>query len=225
MTLTDIEARVLGALIEKDMATPEYYPLTLTALVAACNQKSNRHPVVDYDSDAVARAIERLQSERLAAVLTGRGHRVPKYKHWAWETLARGRREMAVLCVLLLRGPQTPGEIKERTLRMFPFDDLASVESCLGRLIDHEPSAFAAELPRRPGTRETRYVHLLCGEPKPEDVPSEAFATAVAAEARPSSAARADGARLGALESRVEDLERQLAELRGDLARSRSQFE
>ena len=177
MILSDTEARALGALIEKDMATPEYYPLTLNALVSACNQKSNRYPVVEYDGDVVARAIERLQSERLAAVLTGRGHRVPKYKHWAWETLALGRREMAVLCVLLLRGAQTPGEIKEHAQRMFAFDDLASVEGCLGRLMERDPAPLAAELPRRPGTRETRYGHLLCGEPSAEaisDLSSEA---------------------------------------------------
>ena len=225
MTLTDVEARVLGTLVEKDMATPEYYPLTLNALVNACNQKSNRHPVVDYDSNTVARAIERLQAARLAAVLTGRGHRVPKYKHWAWETLALGRREIAVLCVLVLRGPQTPGEIKERTQRMFAFDDLASVESCLGRLIDHEPSALAAELPRRRGTRETRYVHLLCGEPAAEEMPAEACAPGEGREARQVRAAPEDDSRVAALEARVEELENQLAVFRSEFAGFRSQFE
>lgn len=227
MTLSDIEARVLGALIEKDMATPEYYPLTFNALVNACNQKSNRHPVVNYHSDKVARAIERLRGERLAAVLTGRGHRVPKYRHWAWETLALDRREMAVLCVLLLRGPQTPGEIKERAQRMFVFDDLASVESCLGRLIGHEPSPFAAELPRRPGTRETRYVHLLCGEPPAEEMPEAdgALVFREGPETRPARAASAGDARLASLEARVAELENQLSALRDELAGFRSQFE
>ncbi len=227
MTLTDTEARALGTLIEKDMATPKYYPLTLNALVSACNQKTNRHPVVDYDSDVVARAIEGLQGERLAAVLTGCGHRVPKYKHWAWETLVLGRREMAVLCVLLLRGAQTPGEIKERTQRMFAFDDMASVEGCLGRLMEREPTPFAAELPRRPGTRETRYVHLLCGEPSAEaisDWSSEAFAAGEGREARSPHAA-VDDTRVASLEARVEELENQVAVLRDELAGFRSQFE
>ena len=226
MTLSDIEARVLGALIEKDMTTPEYYPLTLNALVNACNQKSNRHPLVNYDSDKVARAIERLQGERLAAVLTGRGHRVPKYRHWAWETLALGRREMAVLCVLLLRGAQTPGELKERAQRMFAFDDLAAVESCLGRLMARDP-ALVVELPRRPGTRETRYVHLLRGEPPAEEMPEAdgAFVLGEGPVTRPARAASADDARLASLEARVAQLENQLSALRDELAGFRSQFE
>lgn len=225
MTLTEPEARVLGALIEKDMATPEYYPLTINALVSACNQKTNRHPVVEYDSDVVARAIERLQGERLAAVLTGRGHRVPKYKHWAWETLVLGRREMAVLCVLLLRGAQTPGEIKERAQRMFAFDDLAAVESCLGRLMEREPVPFVVQLPRRPGTRETRYVHLLCGEPPAENASDLSPDVFSAGEGRSIQGAGAGGTRIASLEARVEELEIQLAVLRDELAGFRSQFE
>ncbi len=228
MILSDTEARALGALIEKDMATPEYYPLTLNALVSACNQKTNRHPVVEYRSDVVARAIERLQSERLAAVLTGRGHRVPKYKHWAWETLALGRREMAVLCVLLLRGAQTPGEIKERTQRMFAFDDLESVEGCLGRLMEREPAPFVAELPRQPGTRETRYVHLLCGEPSAEeiaDLSSEVFSAGEGRDGRSTQGAGAGAERLASLDARVEELENQVAVLRDELAGFRSRFE
>jgi uncharacterized protein YceH (UPF0502 family) len=159
------EARVLGCLIEKELTTPDYYPLSLNALVNACNQKSNREPVVQYDEATVRDAMERLRHHGLGTVLTGGEHRVPKYGHRAYERLDLGRREIAVLAVLLLRGPQTLGEIKERTGRMYEFDDVESVESTLRKLAGHADGPVAVQLPKQPGMREARYAHLLCGDP------------------------------------------------------------
>ena len=218
MELTEVEVRVLGALIEKDMTTPDYYPLSLNALVNACNQKSSRVPVVDYDGPAVREAIEKLQAKRLAAVLTGRDHRVPKYRHWAWETLSLGNREMSLLCLLMLRGPQTPGELKGRTERMYPFDDLESVESCLQRLIGRESGALAARLPRQPGSRESRYVHLLAGE--------VSAATAAAAVPLPPTAAKSSrDEKIEALEARVDSLENKIDDLTSTFESFKNQFE
>ncbi len=205
--LTDVEVRVLGALIEKDMTTPDYYPLSLNALVNACNQKSNRDPVVNYDQQIVREAIEKLQAKRLAAILTGRDHRVPKYRHWAWETLALGNREMALLCVLMLRGPRTAGELKGRTERMYQFDDLESVENCLQRLIDRESGALAAKLPCQPGSRESRYVQLLCGE-------APVATAAPAAPPPPIAGGSSRDERIASLELRIESLDDKIDDLR-----------
>lgn len=218
MELTDVEVRVLGALIEKDMTTPDYYPLSLNALVNACNQKSSRVPVVDYDGPVVREAIEKLQAKKLAAVLTGRDHRVPKYRHWAWETLALGNREMSLLCLLMLRGPQTAGELKGRTERMYPFDDLESVESCLRRLIGRESGALAAKLPRQPGSRESRYVHLLAGEVPVETGPS-ALPTPPIATRSPRDE------KIEALEARIASLEAKIDDLRSTFESFKNQFE
>ena len=218
MELTDVEVRVLGALIEKDMTTPDYYPLSLNALINACNQKSSRDPVVDYDEPIVREAIEKLQAKKLAAVLTGRDHRVPKYRHWAWETLALGNREMSLLCLLMLRGPQTVGELKGRTERMYPFDDLEAVESCLQRLIGRESGALAAKLPRQPGSRESRYVHLLAGE--------VSAATAVPAVPLPPVTVKSSrDERIGVLEARVDSLEKKIDDLTSTFESFRNQFE
>src|ERR1041385_6756352 len=130
------EARVLGSLLEKEVATPEYYPLSLNALVNACNQKSNREPVVSYDEDTVADSADRLRDKGLALVSTGRESRVPKYLQRFSERFNFDRRELAVLCVMLLRGPQTPGELRGRTQRLYEFDDLESVEATLTRLME-----------------------------------------------------------------------------------------
>ena len=219
LPLSDVEVRVLGALIEKDMTTPAYYPLSLNALVNACNQKSNRNPVVGYDQPTVARAIESLREKKLALVLTGRDHRVPKYRHWAWETLGLGPREMAVLCVLVLRGPQSVGELKGRTQRMYNFDDLASVEVCLDHLIERRPEPLVPKLARQPGTRETRYTHRLSGEvqaPEPEAQPAP-VQTPLPEEAS------AD--RIAKLESDVDELRSEVLELKEQLSDFRKQFE
>jgi len=226
--LTDIEARVLGALIEKEITTPDYYPLSLNALVNACNQKSNRDPVVAYDEHVVRKAIGELQAQKLAAVLTGRDHRVPKYRHWAWETLGLGNREMALLCVMLLRGPQTPGELKGRTERMHPFDDLESVESCLQRLVDREAGALAAKLPRQPGSRESRYLHLLSGDAPPAAAASANAAAPAAIPADPSRQVAIGSSRderIASLESKVISMEGKIDDLVAMFDDFRKQFE
>ena len=174
--LDPVEVRVLGALIEKEATTPEYYPLSLNALVNACNQKSNRYPVVDYDEDTVRSAVERLRSKRLVMVIIGNG-RVTKYSQSISEVLNMGRRELAALCVLLLRGPQTLGEIKDRSERIFTFADLEETDRVLDKLAEWPSGPLAKKFPRQPGQKEARYGHLLAGEPEmetPPDVPSPA---------------------------------------------------
>jgi hypothetical protein len=162
--LTPVEARVLGALVEKEATSPEYYPLSLNALVNACNQKNNRDPLMQLDEDAVRLALHRLEDQQLAGASRNADSRVAKYEHLLQEVFNFTRGETAVVCVLLLRGPQTPGELRGRTERIFRFDELEDVLSVLHRLIEREPSLVAA-LPRQPGTKEIRYTHLLSGEP------------------------------------------------------------
>ena len=165
--LTAVEVRVLGSLIEKEITTPEYYPLTLNALTNACNQISNRDPVVSFDDKTVARALESLREKRLAWMVTGVG-RVPKYEHRFTEALQLAEQEVAVLCVLMLRGPQTVGEIRGRTGRLYEFKELEEVELTLQALMAAQPP-LALRLPRQPGTKESRYAHLLAGEVQVEE--------------------------------------------------------
>jgi uncharacterized protein YceH (UPF0502 family) len=168
MELLDaVEVRVLGALIEKEATTPEYYPLSLNALVNACNQKSNRDPVVSYDDDTVSDALLTLREKKFAVTITG-GGRVNKYAQRISETLNLGRRELAVLCTLLLRGPQTLGEIKDRSERMYAFADLSEAERVLEKMADWPDGALAAKISRQSGQKESRYAHLLSGDPKIE---------------------------------------------------------
>jgi uncharacterized protein YceH (UPF0502 family) len=167
--LDPVEARVLGALMEKEATTPEYYPLSLNALVNACNQKSNRDPVVDYDEDTVYDAVNRLREKKLSLMVTGSG-RVNKYQQRISETLNLGRRESAVLCTLLLRGPQTLGEVKDRSERMFAFADLEETETLLDKLANWPVGALVTKLSRQPGQKEARFAHLLSGEPAVETV-------------------------------------------------------
>ncbi len=162
--LDPVEVRVLGALLEKEATTPEYYPLSLNALVNACNQKSNRDPVVDYDEDTVSDALHRLREKKFALMVTGSG-RVNKYAQRISETLNFGRRELAVLCTLLLRGPQTLGEIKDRSDRMYSFVDLEETVRVLDKLAEWPGGALAKKLGRQAGQKEARYAHLLSGEP------------------------------------------------------------
>lgn len=178
MQLLDAEeVRVLGALIEKEATTPEYYPLSLNALVNACNQKSNRDPVVEYDDETVLGALDRLREKKLALVISGSG-RVVKYAQRISETLNLGRREVAVLCTLLLRGPQTLGEIKDRSERLFAFGDLGETERVLQKLAEMPEGPLVKKLGRQPGQKEARYAHLLAGEPSIETAaPGEAPAT------------------------------------------------
>ena len=161
--LNAIEVRVLGALLEKEITTPEYYPLTANALVNACNQKSSRDPVVQYDEDTVLQALDSLREKGLTLRITGAGHRVEKFGHRLGETLNLGRRELALLCVLMLRGPQTVGELRQRTERLARFDSLAEVEQVL-RLLASREDPLARRLERAPGQKEARWVELFSGE-------------------------------------------------------------
>ena len=159
--LTPAEARVLGALIEKEVTTPDYYPMSLNALLNACNQRSNREPVMDLDEEAVRQALHGLEDLRLAGRARADG-RVPKYEHWMGEAFNFSRAETALVCVLLLRGPQTPGELRGRTERLHRFVEIGEVLGGLQKLMEREP-ALVAVLPRQPGTKESRYAHLLSG--------------------------------------------------------------
>ncbi len=206
--LTDVEARVLGALIEKEITTADYYPLSMNALLNACNQKSNRDPVTEYDEDTVRRAIHGLEDKHLAGAVRGSDSRVAKYEHHFSEAYNFGRREVAVLCVLLLRGPQTPGELRGRTDRLFAFDELSDVQTTLQRLVEQEPPLVSV-LARQPGTKESRYMHLFSGE-QPTGLHSE--------DERPSRPAQGDVAmRLLALEEAVAGLKREVADLRNQV--------
>jgi uncharacterized protein YceH (UPF0502 family) len=212
LQLTGTEARVLGALVEKDITTPEYYPLSLNALVNACNQKNNREPVMSLDEDAVRAALSTLQEKRLAGSASGADSRVTKYEHHLQEVFNLNRRETALLCVLLLRGPQTPGELRGRAERMHHFEDLTEVQSSLQRLIEREPP-LVSMLPRQPGTKEARYTHLLSGELEAWTPPAAPSATAP------------DDSRMAQLEATVENLQNEMAELKRELAEFRKQFD
>ena len=156
------EARALGALVEKEVTTPDYYPLSLNALLNACNQRSNREPVMDLDEDDLRQAMHGLENKQLAGRARGADGRVTKYEHWLGEAFNFSRAETALLCVLLLRGPQTPGELRGRTERLHRFDEISDVLAGLQKLMEREPSLVAV-LPRQPGTKEARYAHLLSG--------------------------------------------------------------
>lgn len=197
------EARVLGALMEKEVATPEYYPLSLNALVNACNQKSNRDPVVSFDEEIVEQALEALRLKGLAVRISGRDVRVPKHVQSFTEKFNLGRREAALICLLLLRGPQTPGELRSRSDRLYTFDDLESVESTLHRLTE---MGFVKVLPRQPGMREARWAHLLAGD---VEVAEEPAAPPHAAERTTS-----DRDRIAVLEREVAELKRQFEDFR-----------
>ena len=217
MNLTPIEARVLGSLVEKDITTPDYYPLSLNALVNACNQKNNRDPVMTLDEDAVRDALSGLQSQRLAGPASGADSRVTKYEHRLQEVYNFTRGEIAVLCVLLLRGPQTPGELRGRTERMHRFEDLDQVQAALQRLMQREPP-LAAVLPRQPGTKEARYAHLMSGDIDLTAYEHAPTASPTVASSSADSDLRDRVARLeeevAELKSRVEELTRELTEFR-----------
>ena len=219
-TLTEIEARVLGALIEKDITTPDYYPLSLNALVNACNQKNNRDPVMTLDEAAVRDALATLQEKRMAGPASGADSRVTKFEHRLQEVFNFDRREIAVVCVLLLRGPQTPGELRSRTDRMYHFEALEDVVSTLDRLAQREPS-LARVLPRQPGTKESRYTHLFSGEPS---IPEESQNVARVPSPVPAGA-NSTANRITALEEEVSILRSELSEVQQQLAAFRKQFE
>jgi uncharacterized protein YceH (UPF0502 family) len=215
--LTETEARVLGSLVEKDITTPDYYPLSLNALVNACNQKSNRDPVMNLNDDAVRQALHSLNEKGLAGNASGAGDsRVPKFEHRMQEAFNLTRPETALLCVLLLRGPQTPGELRGRAERLHRFEDLTDVQSTLQKLMARE-EPLAKVLPRQPGTKEARYAHLLCGD-RPE---WESLAPVV--EVR--SEGGVDDERIVRLEEEVAALRKEMADLRDEVLRFRRQFE
>jgi uncharacterized protein YceH (UPF0502 family) len=214
--LSDIEIRVLGSLIEKDITTPDYYPLSLNALVNACNQKNNRDPVMTLDEDSVSDALATLQEKRLAGPASGADSRVTKYEHRLQEVFNFDRREIAILCVLLLRGPQTPGELRSRTERMYRFEALDDIVSTLDRLSQRQPP-LAAVLPRQPGTKESRYMQLFSGD-------NVARAPSPADSAHTSSRS-SDDDRLTHLENEVLELKRELAEMQQQLDSFRKQFD
>ena len=216
INLTETEVRVLGSLIEKDITTPEYYPLSLNALVNACNQKTNRDPVMQLDEDAVLDALEGLQQQRMAGPARGADSRVTKYEQRLQEVFNFTRPEIAVLCVLLLRGPQTPGELRGRAERMHRFEALDDVQSALQKLMQREPP-LAKVLPRQPGTKESRYAHLFAGDV----VEPEALAQGSGAVERNSP----DAERITRLEKDVAELRRELGDVKDQLERFRKQFE
>jgi uncharacterized protein YceH (UPF0502 family) len=203
-------------LIEKDITTPDYYPLSLNALLNACNQKNNREPVMNLDEDAIRQALASLQEKRLAGPAGGADSRVTKYEHRLQEVFNFDRRETAVVCVLLLRGPQTPGELRGRTERMYRFETLEDVQSALQKLMDRQPPLVRV-LPRQPGTKESRYLHLFAG-----DIAAENVLAATIPSTR--SAGNSAEERIASLESQVASLRNELGELRRELADFRQQF-
>jgi uncharacterized protein len=212
--LNAIEARVLGALIEKDITTPDYYPLSLNALVNACNQKSNRDPVMSLDESAVRDALYSLNEKGLAGAVSSADSRVSKYEHRLQEKFNLARGETAILCVLLLRGPQTPGELRGRTERMFSFNDLSEVQAASQRLMQRE-DALVKMLVRQPGTKEARYAHLLSGEVEDGEAAAETVVTS----------ASLDAGRITRLEIEVGNLKSEIAGLREQIESFRKQFE
>ena len=203
IVLDTAQARVLGALIEKEITTPDYYPLSLNALVNACNQRSNREPVMNLNEGEVRDALIGLQDQRLAGPAQGADSRVSKYEHRLGEAFNFSRAETALLCVLLLRGPQTPGELRGRTERMHKFEEIGDVLGGLQKLMERDPPLVAV-LARQPGTKESRYAHLLSGE---GSVP---MASAAATASTPSE----DADRIAQLESDVAELRKEVDALR-----------
>ena len=216
IVLNEVEARVLGALLEKEITTPDYYPLSLNALVNACNQKSNRDPVMTLDEDAVRGALRSLHDNSLARSVSALDSRVTKYEHRLQEAFNFDRREAAIMCELLLRGAQTPGELRSRAERMHHFDELSEVQSALQRLMTRE-QPLVKVLARQPGTKESRYMHLLAGDVEPAPV-------ALAREAS-LMAGRENTDKVSRLESEVAELRRDMAELKRQFAAFRKQFE
>jgi hypothetical protein len=213
---------VLGALVEKEITTPEYYPLSLNALVNACNQKTNREPVMNLDEDAVTAALRSLSELELAGAADTNDSRVRKYEHRLQEVFNSTRPETAVLCVLLLRGSQTPGELRGRGERLHHFEELSDVQAALQKLMQREPPLVKL-LPRQPGTKESRYMHLLCGDV--EDSAGEGATLVRESVSNLSSAHAAEGKRISQLERELAALKNEIAALQQQFAQFRKQFE
>jgi uncharacterized protein YceH (UPF0502 family) len=210
--LTDIETRVLGSLIEKQVTTPEYYPLTLNALTLACNQKNNRYPVTSYTENQVSDAVERLREKNLSYVFYGSTSRVPKYKHVMPEVMHLSHPEVALMCVLMLRGAQTLGELRGNASRLHDFSSLEEVEQTLNELITRD-EPLVARLPRQPGQKEGRFAHLLSGEINLEAL-AESERAAAAAPSRRSN-----------LEEKIDALAAEVEKLKEQFEQFRKQFE
>ena len=216
---------MLGALVEKEITTPEYYPLSLNALVNACNQKSNREPVMNLSEEDVTLAMRHLSEMELAGAANTSDSRVRKYEHRLQEAFNFTRPETAVLCVLLLRGAQTPGELRGRAERMYKFDDLSDVQAALQKLMSREP-ALARVLPRAPGTKESRYLELMSGDAEAAGAEvGRDVAQDRAAERVPALSVESDRERIARLESEVAALREEVASLRREFAGFRKQFE
>jgi len=207
LRLTAAEARVLGCLVEKEVTTPDYYPLTMNALINACNQRSNREPVMDLDEDDVRQALHSLEDKQLAGRARSADGRVTKYEHWLGEAFNFSRAETALLCVLLLRGPQTPGELRGRTERLHDFAEISDVAAGLQKLMEREP-ALVALLPRQAGARESRYAHLLAGP-----VESILLQPVAHASNQSTTSAPEQDERIAQLEVMVAELQREVAAL------------
>ncbi len=210
--LDDVEARVLGCLIEKEATTPDTYPLTVNSLISACNQKTNRFPVVDYEEETIINSLDTLRDKNLVYVFYGGSSRVAKYKHLVPKILELKYPEVVIVCVLLLRGPQTVGEIKGRTARLYSFSGIGQVEETLDALQKRDP-ALVVDLGRQPGQKESRFAHLLSGEVEVLDTASQYPVV------------RASSVKSDALEKEIEELRLELAELKEDFAEFKSRFE
>jgi uncharacterized protein YceH (UPF0502 family) len=223
-TLNETEVRVLGSLVEKALTTPDYYPMTLNGLTAACNQKNNREPIVSYDEKTVVRALDSLREKGLVFRLIAQDARVPKYQHNLPEILDIDLPRLSVLCVMMLRGPQTLGEIRGRTGRMCEFQSLEEVESVLEKLISREDRPLVKQLPRLPGQKEARFAHLLAGEPNVEASASNqaSFAPRLEPAARE---LRDENARIQRLEEELDMLKSEMMELKGQFAEFLKQFD
>jgi uncharacterized protein len=217
--LSEIEVRVLGSLVEKQLTTPEYYPLTLHALTVACNQKNNRNPVTTYDENTVAQALESLREKNLTYVFHGSSSRVPKYKHVMTEVMHLNPPELAVVGALMLRGPQTVGELRGSASRFHTFGGLEEVEETLNVLISKEPEPMAVRLPRQPGQKDARYVHLLSGPPSAE------LLQEVEAHSRTSQPRRGELEKVERLEQEVEVLKAEFRSLQEQFQQFKKQFE
>ncbi len=210
--LTETEARILGALVEKQLTTPEYYPLTLNALVAACNQKTNREPVVSYDEQTVQKTLDVLRDKNLVYVFYGSTSRVPKYKHMLPQVYELESSETAVICVLMLRGAQTLGELRERTQRLYEFSGVGEVSETLDNL-SRRDEPLVVKLERQAGQKEARYAQLLCGEVTSYQPPEKV------------SRSTANDERIEKLEQEVESLKNELNEFKQNFDEFRKQFE
>ena len=217
--LSEIEVRVLGALVEKQLTTPEYYPLTLHALTVACNQKNNRNPVTSYDENTVAAGLESLREKNLTYVFHGSSSRVPKYKHVMTEVMHLSPPELAVMGALMLRGPQTVGELRGNASRFHEFSGLEEVEITLNALISKEPEAMAVRLPRQPGQKDARYVHLLSGPP------SQEFLMEVEAHSKSNHPRHGESDKVEQLQKEIDGLKEEFRTLQQQFEEFKKQFE